>query len=70
MRDTILLALAVYLPVWWLAQPLGNHGLWLAFTAFTLVRSASLASVYLHYRRTRWTSAATPACDQGIQDQG
>ncbi|RXE49325.1 MATE family efflux transporter [Chromohalobacter israelensis] len=70
MRDTILLALAVYLPVWWLAQPLGNHGLWLAFTAFTLVRSASLAAVYLHYRRTRWTSAATPACDQGIQDQG
>ncbi|MCI0510922.1 MATE family multidrug resistance protein [Chromohalobacter marismortui] len=70
MRDTILLALAVYLPVWWLTQPLGNHGLWLAFTAFTLVRSASLAAVYLHYRRTRWTSTAPSTCDQGIQDQG
>lgn len=70
MRDTILLALAVYLPVWWFTQPLGNHGLWLAFTVFTLVRSASLAGVYLHYRRTRWTSAVPPSCDQGIQDQG
>ncbi|MDV6317979.1 MATE family efflux transporter [Chromohalobacter sp. HP20-39] len=59
MRDTILLALTVYLPVWWFTQPLGNHGLWLAFTTFTLVRSASLAAVYLHYRRTRWAESQT-----------
>jgi hypothetical protein len=25
--------LAVYLPLWWLTQGLGNHGLWLAFLA-------------------------------------
>jgi len=31
-------ALGVYLPVWWLSQPLGNHGLWLALTLFLLAR--------------------------------
>jgi len=35
MRDTMLFAaLAVYLPAWYLLRPLGNHGLWLAFTLF------------------------------------
>lgn len=47
MRDTMILAvLVVYLPAWYLASPLGNHGLWLAFTAFTAARSASLALVF------------------------
>ncbi|MFC0269578.1 MATE family efflux transporter [Kushneria aurantia] len=55
MRDTILLALAFYLPTWWLTRSLDNHGLWLAFTVFTLVRSASLGAVYLARRRRRWT---------------
>ncbi|OHV07668.1 MATE family efflux transporter [Kushneria phosphatilytica] len=54
MRDTLILALAVYLPVWWLTQPFGNHGLWLAFTVFTLVRSAGLGGVYLYRRRHDW----------------
>lgn len=54
MRNSIFIGLAVYLPVWWLTQGLGNHGLWLAFTAFTLVRSLTLGGYYLHYRRTRW----------------
>ena len=31
MRDTLLLsALLIFFPCWWLAEPLGNHGLWLA----------------------------------------
>lgn len=47
MRNTILLSTSVYLLIWWLSQPLANHGLWLAFTGFTLSRSASL---YWHYR--------------------
>ncbi len=38
----------VYLPLWWLFQGLGNHGLWLAFLAFNGARGASL---YLYYRR-------------------
>ncbi|MHB0776155.1 MATE family efflux transporter [Halomonas sp. WWR20] len=54
MRDTILIALLVYLPTWYLTQGLGNHGLWLAFTLFMLVRSTTLGGYYLHHRRTRW----------------
>ncbi|GKW48294.1 MATE family efflux transporter [Halomonas sp. NCCP-2165] len=57
MRNSIFVALAVYLPGWWLTQGLGNHGLWLAFTLFTLVRSATLGAYYLHYRRHRWRDA-------------
>lgn len=56
MRNSILAGLAVYLPLWWITQPLGNHGLWLALTAFTLVRSTTLGGYYLHYRRTRWVT--------------
>jgi len=61
MRDTMLLSLGlVYLPVWWLAQPLGNHGLWLAFIAFTLARSVLLGGVFLRdWRRGRWFTVAT-----------
>ncbi|MFB9865997.1 MATE family efflux transporter [Vreelandella sulfidaeris] len=54
MRNSIFIGLAVYLPVWWLSQGLGNHGLWLAFMLFTLVRSAVLIYYYRHYRHTRW----------------
>ncbi|WP_168012635.1 MATE family efflux transporter [Halomonas salinarum] len=61
MRNSIFAGLAVYLPVWWLAQPLGNHGLWLAFSSFMLVRSATLGAYYLHYRRHVWVSGR----DQG-----
>ena len=57
MRNSIFIALAVYLPLWWLTQGLGNHGLWLAFTTFTLVRSATLAGYYLFYRRQRWRAS-------------
>lgn len=40
MRNAILLAAAViFLPVWFLTQKWGNHGLWLAFYAFLLSRS-------------------------------
>lgn len=46
MRNTLLVSTLIYLACWWLSQPLGNHGLWLSFTLFTLVRSVSL---YLHY---------------------
>lgn len=45
MRDTMILALAVYLAVWYATTGLGNHGLWLAFSVFTLTRSVSLGLV-------------------------
>lgn len=44
MRDSMLFAaLAVYLPAWWLLQPLGNHGLWAAFLLFFAARGAAQA---------------------------
>lgn len=60
MRNSIFAGLAVYLPTWWLTQRLGlgNHGLWLAFILFTLVRSATLGGYYLHYRQWRWRPGA------------
>lgn len=61
MRDTIIVALLVYLPVWWLTQPLGNHGLWLAFTTFTLVRSLGLGIIYLTRRRRQWADGGSPS---------
>lgn len=59
MRNSIFIALVVYLPLWWLAQriaPSGyeNHALWLAFLAFAMVRSAVLVGYYWHHRRTHW----------------
>lgn len=42
--------LFIFLPSWWLLQPLANHGLWLAFILFHIARSAGLA--YEYYRCT------------------
>lgn len=51
MRDSMLVAsLGVFLPVWWLTQPLENHGLWLALSAFMLARG--LAQWWLLHRRS------------------
>ena len=60
MRDTMLTAvIAFYLPVWWLAQPLGNHGLWLAFVSFTVARSLLLGTIFWReWRDGRWFSAS------------
>ncbi|WP_435639461.1 MATE family efflux transporter [Carnimonas bestiolae] len=54
MRDTLLLSVAVFLPVWYLTQGLGNHGLWLSFALFMLVRSTSLSAIYLRRRHGIW----------------
>ena len=52
MRDTMLFAaLVVYLPSWWLLRPLGNHGLWLAFTLFLAGRGAAQWWVLRRLRR-------------------
>jgi MATE family multidrug resistance protein len=37
---------AVYLPLWYLTEAWGNHGLWLAFTAFNLARGLTLSGCY------------------------
>ncbi|QQD18343.1 MATE family efflux transporter [Spongiibacter nanhainus] len=36
----------VYLPCWWLTQPWGNQGLWLAFAVFHIARGLSLAVIF------------------------
>ena len=66
MRNSIFIALAAYLPAWWLTQALlpealTNHGLWFAFTLFAAVRSGVLTAYYLRYRRTRWRDSAARA---------
>jgi MATE family multidrug resistance protein len=40
MLGTMAAAIACYAALLWLLAPLGNHGLWLAFTAFFIVRAA------------------------------
>ena len=43
MRNMMVLSLAVYLAVWWIAtRSLGNHGLWLALNAFFVIRAVTL----------------------------
>jgi MATE family multidrug resistance protein len=44
MRDAMLLALAAALPLAWALQGLGNHGLWMSFLAFMLLRALTLAA--------------------------
>ena len=39
-------ALGVFLPVWYLAQGLGNHGLWLAFLLFMAARGIGMHAWY------------------------
>lgn len=47
MRNVMLgAALLVFLPAWYLALPLANHGLWLAFTIFMAARGAGMALAY------------------------
>ncbi|WP_454254593.1 MATE family efflux transporter [Pseudomonas sp. Marseille-Q8238] len=55
MRNAMLLAVALAVPVGWLSQGLGNHGLWLAFLCFMLFRGISLgAMAWRLHRRDAW----------------
>jgi MATE family multidrug resistance protein len=47
MRNIMVLsALLIFLPAWYLLQPLGNHGLWLAFTLFMASRGIGMHWYY------------------------
>ncbi len=47
MRDMMLgAALLIFLPAWYLLQPFGNHGLWLAFTMFMAARGLGMHWAY------------------------
>ena len=43
-------AIGIFLPTWYLLQPLGNHGLWLAFLLFLASRGIGM---HFGYRKTR-----------------
>lgn len=44
MRNSMLIAtFGCFFPLWWLVSSYGNHGLWLAFTGFMMVRGLTLA---------------------------
>ena len=52
MRNTMMLAFAVFTPcAWLLREPLGNHGLWLAMTLLYAVRGAGLGVIYVGIQR-------------------
>ncbi len=47
MRDIMLFStFVIFLPAWWLLQPLGNHGLWLAFLLFMASRGLGMHWIY------------------------
>jgi len=50
-------ALFVFLPVWFITRDLGNHGLWLAFTAFMILRGLGM---HLWFNRLRKTLIPVP----------
>ena len=59
MRDAMLLAVLLGLPVGLLLQPFGNHGLWLAFLCFMLLRGLSLGALAWRLsRRDAWFTHA------------
>ena len=46
MRNAMIASLLAFMLAWWVLNPLGNHGLWLAFYAYFVARALSLY-VYL-----------------------
>jgi len=58
MRNAMLAALLLYLPLAWSLQELGNHGVWLGFFCFMWLRSLLLGGWFVHlWRHNRWIPA-------------
>jgi MATE family, multidrug efflux pump len=52
MRDSMLICTFVFfLPLWYVFQYMGNHGLWLAFTIFIAVRGVVLGMYYFYIEK-------------------
>ena len=62
MQNTMLLAtIGVFLPVWWLTQSWGNHGLWFAMLSLMLARAAGMGWLFFrHSRHDRWFTRSNP----------
>jgi MATE family multidrug resistance protein len=57
MRNGMLLTVALLLPFAWALQGLGNHGLWITFLLFMVLRSLTLGALALWLRRNNgWFS--------------
>jgi MATE family multidrug resistance protein len=53
MRNTMLVSmLLIYLPAWYLLQPLGNHGLWMALMVFMAARALTMGWSWRRMLRT------------------
>ena len=61
MRRSMLLSLALFLCVWWLLQPLGNHGLWAAFWLHYVARALTLGRYYPALVRSVGTEGSAAA---------
>lgn len=58
MRNAMLAATFMcFLPAWYLARPLGNHGLWLAFMVFLAARGVTMAAGFPRLRRAAFPAA-------------
>ncbi|NCF18781.1 MAG: MATE family efflux transporter [Haliea sp.] len=65
MMTTMLFStLCIYLPVWYLTRGWGNHGLWLAFTAFNAARGITL---YHYFQRLGRSGGWLPASGGNTQ---
>ena len=59
MLSMLFSTVAVYLPLWYVTQPLGNDGLWLAFTLFNVSRGITLGATFVYFsRRDHWIQLA------------
>jgi MATE family, multidrug efflux pump len=59
MRNSMILAtFGCFFPVWFIVQSMGNHGLWLAFSCFMVVRGLTLA---WHFYRIELPKISTKA---------
>ncbi|WP_397450095.1 MATE family efflux transporter [Pseudomonas sp. NA-150] len=52
MRNAMVLSVALIAPVAWVSQSLGNHGLWLTFMLFMLLRGITLGVIALRLNRS------------------
>ncbi|WP_017903787.1 MATE family efflux transporter [Pseudomonas asplenii] len=60
MRDAMLASVLIALPLAWALSRYGNHGLWIAFLLFMLLRSLTLgACAWKLQRRNRWFNNPT-----------
>lgn len=57
---TMAAAFAVYVLLLFAAAPLGNHGLWLAFSLFLVARTAGQAALLGRMKRATFAAAASP----------